>query len=119
MWFLDEREGDLNTNGITLMTMKVINRHWGQVGKFGFLYGHQNVISKENDKQQYCIFLKIKIKKFRKRFLKIACRNQNHVFLCSQCTTKADPTMKGTCYTASECAAKSGVSSGNCASGKA
>ena len=38
--------------------------------------------------------------------------------LCfSACTTKTDPTMKGTCYTASECSTKGGTSGGNCAAG--
>ena len=35
----------------------------------------------------------------------------------SACTTKVDTTMKGTCYTASECAGKGGTSGGNCAAG--
>jgi hypothetical protein len=35
----------------------------------------------------------------------------------SACTTASDKTMKGTCYTASECAGKGGTSGGNCAAG--
>jgi hypothetical protein len=33
------------------------------------------------------------------------------------CTSSTDNTIKGTCYTASECVSKGGTSSGNCASG--
>jgi hypothetical protein len=35
----------------------------------------------------------------------------------SQCTTKSDTTMFGTCYSASECNSKSGTVDGNCAAG--
>merc|ERR1711981_761487 len=34
-----------------------------------------------------------------------------------ECTAKSDTTMKGTCYTSSECGAKSGTNDGNCAAG--
>merc|ERR1711950_29364 len=34
-----------------------------------------------------------------------------------ECTAKSDTTMKGTCYTSSQCGAKSGTSNGNCAAG--
>ena len=37
--------------------------------------------------------------------------------LFSACTSKTDSSMKGTCYTASECSSKGGSSNGNCASG--
>jgi len=35
----------------------------------------------------------------------------------SQCTTKSDKTMYGTCFTASECGTKGGSADGNCAAG--
>jgi len=38
-------------------------------------------------------------------------------FKNSACTSQADSTMKGTCYTQSECTSKGGTSSGNCAAG--
>merc|ERR1711981_1433880 len=34
-----------------------------------------------------------------------------------ECTAKSDTTMKGTCFTSSECGSKSGTSDGNCAAG--
>merc|ERR1719189_2193414 len=34
-----------------------------------------------------------------------------------ECTAKSDTTMKGTCYTLTECNAKSGTKNGNCAAG--
>merc|ERR1719192_3268261 len=34
-----------------------------------------------------------------------------------QCTTKSDTTMKGTCYSESECTSKGGTVDGNCAAG--
>ncbi len=43
--------------------------------------------------------------------------NQTALFF-SQCTTKSDSTMKGTCYTNSECATRGGTASGNCAAGE-
>ena len=42
----------------------------------------------------------------------------SHSFNCRACTSKTDSTMKGTCYTQSECTSKSGTSGGNCAAGK-
>ncbi len=36
----------------------------------------------------------------------------------SQCVTKSDNTMKGTCFTSTECTSKGGVADGNCAAGK-
>ena len=38
-------------------------------------------------------------------------------FFVRACTTKTDTTMKGTCYTQSECTTKGGTSGGACASG--
>ena len=39
------------------------------------------------------------------------------MFNTSACTSKNDPTLKGTCYTTSECTSKGGSAGGNCASG--
>ena len=39
------------------------------------------------------------------------------LFPFSQCTTKSDTTMYGTCFTASECGTKGGSADGNCAAG--
>ena len=41
-----------------------------------------------------------------------------YTFFPSACTSKSDSTMKGTCYTASECASKGGTTGGNCAAGR-
>ena len=37
--------------------------------------------------------------------------------LSSECSASSDGTIKGTCYTTTECASKGGSADGNCAAG--
>ena len=38
--------------------------------------------------------------------------------ICSACVTKSDTSMRGTCYTSTECTNRGGTADGKCASGK-